>query len=557
MNRAKFYDQLKNKAVEGWEEFQILPSIALAQSAHESAFGTSLLATEAHNLFGIKHKKDEQGHAYFKKTWEVIDGKRVDIVEPFKAFKTDADSFDAYYKVFHGSDWRKDFYSEVIGETDYKKASEALTGKYATDPAYKEKLIKMIEQDQLYKYDIEADAVTKPDKDVPQTEEEKEQVVDTSSSLPEPHGKPDFYINNIPVYKDFLDSKLPNYSGYFMDPKVIIVHETENFSVGANAYMHNEYLHNGAGGRSASWSFTVDDECIFWHIPLNRNGWQAGDGATGFGNRNGIGIEHCENKDGDFKTTVENGKKLIRWIRKEIGKDLPVEPHQKYSSYGKNCPSNILPIWKEYVASINNSQLEAPVTSEPKPHDDHDGDEYDGNSIVDYLISIGEDSSFANRKKLADKHNIKNYSGTALQNLELLDQLREGTSRIDDAKEKSITTLAQEVIDGVWKNFPERKTLLEAKGYNYDKVQAEVERILDGEKVVPDSYTSSIKIGDKVTASKLYVDGYVSKPARTSSVTGYVQYIDRKGKWKNPYRLVKSKGKKDWLGYARKDDLKK
>lgn len=46
------------------------------------------------------------------------------------------------------------------------------------------------------------------------------------------------------------------------------------------------------------------------------------------------------------------------------------------------------------------------------------------NSIVDYLVSIKVDSSFANRKKLAVKHGIKNYSGTEAQNLLLLKKIR-------------------------------------------------------------------------------------------------------------------------------------
>lgn len=49
-------------------------------------------------------------------------------------------------------------------------------------------------------------------------------------------------------------------------------------------------------------------------------------------------------------------------------------------------------------------------------------------SVVDYLISIDEDSSIANRKKLAKKHNISNYTGTENQNLKLLKKLRGSTT---------------------------------------------------------------------------------------------------------------------------------
>jgi hypothetical protein len=64
----------------------------------------------------------------------------------------------------------------------------------------------------------------------------------------------------------------------------------------------------------------------------------------------------------------------------------------------------------------------APKTSTaPKPQPKGD---LKTTSVVDYLKSIGQDSSLANRKKLAAKHGIKNYSGTSIQNTQLLKKLR-------------------------------------------------------------------------------------------------------------------------------------
>lgn len=279
------------------------------------------------------------------------------------------------------------------------------------------------------------------------------------------------------------------------------------------------------------------------------------DGTYGFGNRKGIGIEHCENSDGDFKKTVSNGMALIRWIRKELNKDLPVEPHKKFSSYGKNCPSNILQKWNQYINDINQGGESAPVTSKPKPHKTEGKEVYDGNSIVDYLESVGEDSSFANRQRLAEQHGISGYKGTALQNIELLDKLRSGASRIDDKKVKDLSTIAQEVIDGNYDNYPERKRLLEADGYDYNEVQREVDRIIKGESVVPKSYKPELKEGDKVTVSILYKDSATNSPSRRSPIGGYIEYINHD--WNNPYRLVRRKGTKEWLGFARKKNLKK
>lgn len=48
-------------------------------------------------------------------------------------------------------------------------------------------------------------------------------------------------------------------------------------------------------------------------------------------------------------------------------------------------------------------------------------------SLVDALKSIGVDSSYNNRKKIASVNNISNYSGTASQNSQLLSKLKNGT----------------------------------------------------------------------------------------------------------------------------------
>ena len=52
---------------------------------------------------------------------------------------------------------------------------------------------------------------------------------------------------------------------------------------------------------------------------------------------------------------------------------------------------------------------------------------YKGNSIVDGLKSVGVNSSYDNRKKIAQADGIKNYTGTATQNTELLNKLKKGT----------------------------------------------------------------------------------------------------------------------------------
>lgn len=48
-------------------------------------------------------------------------------------------------------------------------------------------------------------------------------------------------------------------------------------------------------------------------------------------------------------------------------------------------------------------------------------------SIVDALKATGADSSFANRQKIAQANGISNYTGTATQNITLLNKLKAGT----------------------------------------------------------------------------------------------------------------------------------
>ena len=89
---------------------------------------------------------------------------------------------------------------------------------------------------------------------------------------------------------------------------------------------------------------------------------------------------------------------------------------------------------------------------------------YDGNSVVDYLNSLGQDASYANRRVLATKHGIKNYRGTAEQNVALLNELRgtptkttEGSNLTVDSKWGQSTTRALQralgtPVDGIISN---------------------------------------------------------------------------------------------------------
>lgn len=68
---------------------------------------------------------------------------------------------------------------------------------------------------------------------------------------------------------------------------------------------------------------------------------------------------------------------------------------------------------------------------------------YTGYSIVDYLKSIGQASDFAYRKKLAEQFGIKDYRGTADQNLKMLDTLRSGQTATQKPAQTTVQPVAQ------------------------------------------------------------------------------------------------------------------
>lgn len=61
-------------------------------------------------------------------------------------------------------------------------------------------------------------------------------------------------------------------------------------------------------------------------------------------------------------------------------------------------------------------------------------------SIVDYLKSKGQDSSYANRKKLAGQYGISNYTGTADQNTKLLQMMQNASSASASSTSKKNTS---------------------------------------------------------------------------------------------------------------------
>ncbi len=128
--------------------------------------------------------------------------------------------------------------------------------------------------------------------------------------------------------------------GIKRDIKYIVLHETGNFSYGADAKKHALYLCY-TNDTSTSWHYTVDDTRIYHHIPDDEVAWHASDRleSTG-GNLNGIGVELCVNEDGDFEKTFDNAARLTACLLESYHLDIDaIKQHADFTN--KNCPANI------------------------------------------------------------------------------------------------------------------------------------------------------------------------------------------------------------------------
>jgi len=168
---------------------------------------------------------------------------------------------------------------------------------------------------------------------------------------------------SVQIIQDFIPPGRRNRPGYKLEPRYITVHDTANTSAGADARAHAQYLKGStAASLPVSWHYTVDDKVIYQHLPLNENGWHASDGANGTGNRQSIGIEICENQDGNRAKAEANAAWLTAKLLKDYGLGLDrVKQHYDWS--GKNCPRVLRGRkggWQGFLAAVEAHLKPAP-----------------------------------------------------------------------------------------------------------------------------------------------------------------------------------------------------
>ena len=121
----------------------------------------------------------------------------------------------------------------------------------------------------------------------------------------------------------------------------VTIHNTSNWSNGANALAHANLLRNGWKDVYTSWHYVVDKDYAVRCVPENEVAWCQGDG-NGDGNMTTISIEICDNADGDIRKATDNAVELCADILRRNG-ITNVNGHLFQHNYwtGKDCPYDI------------------------------------------------------------------------------------------------------------------------------------------------------------------------------------------------------------------------
>lgn len=150
LTTAEYVSRYKHIAVEHQQRYGIPASITLAQGILESDSGNGRLAVEANNHFGIKCKRDWTGM-----TISHDDDARG---ECFRKYYSVEDSFTDHAEYLDSQPRYDSLFR--YSETDYEHWARGLKAAgYATDPAYADKLIRIIEENKLFLYDTGGEAV--------------------------------------------------------------------------------------------------------------------------------------------------------------------------------------------------------------------------------------------------------------------------------------------------------------------------------------------------------------------------------------------------------------
>ena len=133
-------------------------------------------------------------------------------------------------------------------------------------------------------------------------------------------------------------------------PAYVVIHETDNWSKGANAKCHATAMKNG--NLAGTVHYYVDSNSIYQTLDHSDGAWAVGDGKGKYGitNRNSINIEICVNPESDYYKAVDKAEQLAAYLLKQYGWGTD-RLKRHYDASRKHCPRRIQDegLWPSFV----------------------------------------------------------------------------------------------------------------------------------------------------------------------------------------------------------------
>lgn len=261
-------------------------------------------------------------------------------------------------------------------------------------------------------------------------------------------------------------------------------------------------------------------------------------------NQRSIGIEHANYSDGTIsEKCLDNGAHLVAALCKYFGLGRPewlknVFPHKYFAA--TSCPGQIYGSQKsayikraqQWYDSMTGSGSAPSGGSSSSGSSSSGGSSGGSSSSKKTVAQIAKEviaGSWGNGNTRKQKLEAAGYDYNAVQ-AEVNRQLGvSGGSSSSSSNKKSVSQVAKEVIAGSWGNGDTRKKKLEAAGYNYSEVQAEVNRQLGVSSGSSSSSTSSSsidKLAQDVIAGK-YGTGEARKKALGSNYNAVQKRVNQ------------------------------
>lgn len=228
-------------------------------------------------------------------------------------------------------------------------------------------------------------------------------------------------------------------------------------------------LQSNGNSRDASWHYQVDDKVIIQSFEDNVKCWHAGSGNT-----YSIGIEICVNGGADFKKAVANAAELVKHLMKKH--NIPLSNVKQHNFFtGKDCPTFLRNgsrgiNWNDFIKLVKGKNTVQPMPTKPS----HQKPTIKPISEVAKEVLRGNWGNGQIRKDALTKAGYNyNQVQAAVQKLKV-----KSTSQTAKPALKSNAAIAKEVIAGKWGNGNERTKKLTTAGYDAKKIQAEVNKLL-------------------------------------------------------------------------------